>query len=201
MTIRLLDPPLHEFLSDRHLEEEPGLDEKLAKIAGVSKEDVHRRVGELHELNPMLGHRGCRLGVVYPEVTRMQATAIFEAAVAVKQAGHEVFPEVMIPLVGFKTEFENQAAVVREAAAAVFAKAGTEIPYTVGTMIEIPRAALRADEIAEGAEFFSFGTNDLTQTTLGISRDDYGTFMPQYREMDIVPPTRSRRSTNPASAG
>ena len=187
VTIRLLDPPLHEFLSDRHLEEEPGLDEKLAKIAGVSKEDVHRRVSELHELNPMLGHRGCRLGVVYPEVTRMQATAIFEAAVATKQAGHEVFPEVMIPLVGFKTEFENQAKVVREAAKAVLEKAGVDIPYTVGTMIEIPRAALRADEIAEGAEFFSFGTNDLTQTTLGISRDDYGTFMPQYREMDIVP--------------
>ncbi len=187
VTIRLLDPPLHEFLSDRHLEEEPGLDAKLAKIAGVTTADVHRRVGELHELNPMLGHRGCRLGVVYPEVTRMQATAIFEAAVATKQAGHEVFPEVMIPLVGFKTEFENQAAVVREAAAAVFDKAGTEIPYTVGTMIEIPRAALRADEIAEGAEFFSFGTNDLTQTTLGISRDDYGSFMPQYRELDIVP--------------
>ena len=187
VTIRLLDPPLHEFLSDRHLEEEPGLDEKLAKIAGVSKEDVHRRVSELHELNPMLGHRGCRLGVVYPEVTRMQATAIFEAAVAAKQAGHEVFPEVMIPLVGFKTEFENQAAVVREAADAVFKKHGETIDYTVGTMIEIPRAALRADEIAEGAEFFSFGTNDLTQTTLGISRDDYGTFMPQYREMDIVP--------------
>ena len=187
VTIRLLDPPLHEFLSDRHLEEEPGLDEKLAKIAGVSKEDVHRRVSELHELNPMLGHRGCRLGVVYPEVTRMQATAIFEAAVAAKKAGHEVFPEVMIPLVGFKTEFENQAKVVREAASAVLEKAGVDIPYTVGTMIEIPRAALRADEIAEGAEFFSFGTNDLTQTTLGISRDDYGTFMPQYREMDIVP--------------
>ena len=187
VTIRLLDPPLHEFLSDRHLDEEPGLDEKLAKIAGVSKEDVHRRVSELHELNPMLGHRGCRLGVVYPEVTRMQATAIFEAAVATKQAGHDVYPEVMIPLVGFKTEFENQAAVVREAAKAVFDKAGTTIDYTVGTMIEIPRAALRADEIAEGAEFFSFGTNDLTQTTLGISRDDYGSFMPQYREMDIVP--------------
>ena len=187
VTIRLLDPPLHEFLSDRHLAEEPGLDEKLAKIAGISKEDVHRRVEELDELNPMLGHRGCRLGIVYPEITAMQARAIFEAAVEVQQGGKSVHPEVMIPLVGFASEFKNQEAVVRKAASEVFDKAGVKVEYTVGTMIEIPRAALRADEVAEGAEFFSFGTNDLTQTTLGISRDDYGTFMPFYRENDIVP--------------
>ena len=187
VTIRLLDPPLHEFLSDRHLEEEPGLDEKLAEMTGKSVEDIHRRVAELEELNPMLGHRGCRLGVVYPEITAMQARAIFEAACNVKADGIDVHPEVMIPLVGFLSEYRNQEKIVRQQADAVFEEKNCEIEYMVGTMIEIPRAALCADEIAQGAEFFSFGTNDLTQTTLGMSRDDYGSFIPYYKENDIVP--------------
>ena len=135
----------------------------------------------------MLGHRGCRLGIVYPEITAMQARAIIEAACAVKKSGIDVHPEIMIPLVGFKTELDNQAKVVREVAEAVLKEQGVEIDYTVGTMIEIPRAAIRADQIAETAEFFSFGTNDLTQTTLGMSRDDYGGFIGYYQENDIVP--------------
>ena len=187
VTIRLLDPPLHEFLSDRHLEEDSGLAEKLAKQVNMTVDDIHRRVEELHELNPMLGHRGCRLGIVYPEVTAMQARAIFEAACLVKKEGIEVHPEVMIPLVGFQTEFNNQEAVVREQATAVLQEQGVEIDYLVGTMIEIPRAAMRGDHIAQSAEFFSFGTNDLTQLTLGMSRDDYGGFIGFYRENDIVP--------------
>jgi len=187
VTIRLLDPPLHEFLSDRHLEEQPDLGDKLATTLGVSLEEIKRRVEELHESNPMLGHRGCRLGIVYPEITAMQSRAIFEAACAVKKSGAEVHPEVMIPLAGFSTEFKNQEAVVREQAEQVFAETGVTVEYTVGTMIEVPRAALCADQIAESAEFFSFGTNDLTQTTLGMSRDDYGGFIGFYRENDIVP--------------
>jgi pyruvate,orthophosphate dikinase len=186
-TIRLLDPPLHEFLSDRHLEEEPELAAQLSQLTEVSVEDVHRRVKELHELNPMLGHRGCRLGIVYPEITAMQARAIFEAAVQVHKEGKKVLPEVMIPLVGFVSEYKNQEKIIRDVAQQVFAEKGLEIPYLVGTMIEIPRAALCADEIAEGAEFFSFGTNDLTQTCLGMSRDDYGSFIGYYKENDIIP--------------
>ncbi|QDT36737.1 pyruvate, phosphate dikinase [Stratiformator vulcanicus] len=187
VTIRLLDPPLHEFLSHHHLEEDPDLAHKLADMTGKSKEDIHRRVEELAESNPMLGFRGCRLGIVYPEITAMQARAIFEAACELKKSGTEVLPEVMIPLAGFAAEFKNQAKIVRETAAKVFEEQGIEIPYLVGTMIEIPRAALTADEIAQDAEFFSFGTNDLTQTTLGMSRDDYGPFITKYREADIVP--------------
>ncbi|MDA0587400.1 MAG: pyruvate, phosphate dikinase [Planctomycetota bacterium] len=187
VTIRLLDPPLHEFLSEHHMHDDPKLAGKLAKTFGVTEADVKRRVEELVETNPMLGHRGCRLGIVYPEITAMQARAILEAACALKKKGTEVHPEIMIPLASYKTEFDNQAAVVRETAATVFAEQGVEVDYSVGTMIEIPRAALTADEIAENAEFFSFGTNDLTQTCLGMSRDDYKGFIGYYMEHDIVP--------------
>jgi len=187
VTIRLLDPPLHEFLSEHHLHEQPELAHKLADKLGIPEETVHQRVAELKESNPMLGHRGCRIGIVYPEVTAMQARAIFEAACAVKKEGIDVHPEVMIPLAGFLTEFRHQEAIVRDAAKAVFEETGTEVDYLVGTMIEIPRAAICAHEIAEGAEFFSFGTNDLTQTTLGMSRDDYGAFIGHYLENDIMP--------------
>ncbi len=182
VTIRLLDPPLHEFLP--HADEEQA---ELAKILGVGAEVIARRVQELHEFNPMLGHRGCRLGIVYPEITRMQARAIFEAACDVKLAGIDVFPEVMIPLAGFASEFNHQEKIVREAAEKVFVEKGTHVQYLVGTMVELPRAAICADQIAEHAEFFSFGTNDLTQTTLGMSRDDYGGFINDYREKDILP--------------
>jgi pyruvate,orthophosphate dikinase len=187
VTIRLLDPPLHEFLSEHHLHDDPTLAGKLAKTFGVTEEDVHRRVEELKESNPMLGHRGCRLGIVYPEITAMQARAILEAACLLKKEGIESHPEIMIPLAGFKTEYDNQAKIVRDTAKAVFAEQGVEVDFLVGTMIEVPRAALTAGEIAENAEFFSFGTNDLTQTTLGISRDDYKGFIGYYMENDIVP--------------
>ncbi len=199
VTIRLLDPPLHEFLSEHHLQEQPGLAEKLAKSLGVAKETIVRRVEELKEMNPMLGHRGCRLGIVYPEITAMQARAIFEAACLVKKEGADVHPEVMIPLAGFLTEYKNQEAIVRSVADAVFKEKGSKIEYLVGTMIEVPRAAIVADQIATAAEFFSFGTNDLTQTTLGMSRDDYGGFIGYYQEHDIIPATRSRPSTRTAS--
>ena len=182
VTIRLLDPPLHEFLP--HTEKEQA---ELAKRLGISAEDVSRRVQELHEFNPMLGHRGCRLGIVHPEITRMQARAIFEAACDVKKDGIDVVPEVMIPLAGFATEFRNQEKVVRETAELVFGEKAAHVQFLVGTMVELPRAAICADQIAERAEFFSFGTNDLTQTALGMSRDDYGGFINQYREQDILP--------------
>jgi pyruvate,orthophosphate dikinase len=177
VTIRLLDPPLHEFLPHNR----PG-QEEMAKVLKKSVEDIARRVEELHEANPMLGHRGCRLGIVYPEITAMQARAIFEAAVQVQKEGVEVHPEVMIPLAGFAKEFLNQEKIVREAAAKVFKETGVTVPYLVGTMIEVPRACVAADEIAQSAEFFSFGTNDLTQTTLGMSRDDYGPFISAYTD-------------------
>ena len=182
VTVRLLDPPLHEFLPH-----EAKGQEELAKKLGTSAEAIQRRVEELKEANPMLGHRGCRLGIVYPEITEMQARAIFEAACTAKSEGIDVHPEVMIPLAGFRTEFANQEAIVRKVAAEVFAEKGVEVNYLVGTMVEVPRAAVTADQIAEKAEFFSFGTNDLTQTTLGMSRDDYGPFITHYREHDIVP--------------
>ena len=187
VTIRLLDPPLHEFLSEHHLHDDETLAPKLAKIFGVSVEQVHRRVDELKESNPMLGHRGCRLGIVYPEITAMQARAIIEAACGLKKQGTNVHPEIMVPLAGFKAEFDNQAKIIRDTAETVFKEQGVTVEYTVGTMIEIPRAAITADEIATGAEFFSFGTNDLTQTTLGISRDDYKSFIGHYQESDIIP--------------
>ncbi len=187
VTIRLLDPPLHEFLSEHHLHDDETLAPKLAKTFGVTVEQVHRRVDELKESNPMLGHRGCRLGIVYPEITAMQARAIIEAACGLKKQGINVHPEIMVPLAGFKAEFDNQAKIIRDTAETVFKEQGVTVEYTVGTMIEIPRAAITADEIATGAEFFSFGTNDLTQTTLGISRDDYKSFIGHYQELDIIP--------------
>ncbi len=187
VTIRLLDPPLHEFLSEHHMHEDTELGPKLAKAFGVTPEEVRRRVEELVESNPMLGHRGCRLGIVYSEITSMQARAIFEAACSLKKEGINCHPEIMVPLAGYKSEFDHQAKVIRDTAAEVFAEQGVEVEYMVGTMIEIPRAALTADEIAQNAEFFSFGTNDLTQTTLGMSRDDYKSFIGYYQENDIVP--------------
>jgi pyruvate, orthophosphate dikinase len=182
VTIRLLDPPLHEFLPHDHASQSA-----LAQKIGISVDSISRRVHELHESNPMLGHRGCRLGIVFPEITAMQARAIFEAACEVKKSGVDVKPEVMIPLVGFLTEFKDQEKVIRAQADAVFKETGITVDYMVGTMIEVPRACAVADQIASSAEFFSFGTNDLTQTTLGISRDDYGGFINHYKENDIVP--------------
>ncbi|WP_341197171.1 pyruvate, phosphate dikinase [Hyphomonas chukchiensis] len=181
VTIRLLDPPLHEFLphSDADMDE-------VAKASGVSVEELKRRAADLHESNPMLGHRGCRLGITYPEIYEMQARAIFEAAVNVsKETGRQPIPEVMIPLVATHKELQILKKVVDEAAQAVFAETGTTLEYMVGTMIELPRAALQAADIANSAEFFSFGTNDLTQTTLGISRDDAGRFLKIYEDKGI----------------
>ncbi|MEM7679919.1 MAG: pyruvate, phosphate dikinase, partial [Pseudomonadota bacterium] len=172
ITVRLLDPPLHEFLP--HTKEDV---EHFAKTAGLEAEIVRRRLGELTEANPMLGHRGCRLGITYPEIYEMQARAIFEGAI---EAGAKTAPEVMIPLVGAEKELSMLRSVVEVTAAAVFEEQGKEIPYLVGTMIELPRAALTADKIAVDADFFSFGTNDLTQTTLGMSRDDAANFLPEY---------------------
>jgi pyruvate, orthophosphate dikinase len=180
-TIRLLDPPLHEFLPHDAVAQGD-----LAKKLGVSLASIKKRVEDLHEFNPMLGHRGCRLGISYPEVTEMQAQAIIEAAILVKKSGIEVNPEIMVPLVGFPRELELQVEVIHETAKKVFAAKGEKVKYLVGTMIEIPRAALVADEIAKTAQFFSFGTNDLTQTTMGMSRDDSGSFLPNYTELDII---------------
>ncbi|WP_448502654.1 pyruvate, phosphate dikinase [Sphingomonas sp.] len=180
-TIRLLDPPLHEFLPHADAEFE-----EVAKATGLDVEKLKRRAAELHEFNPMLGHRGCRLGVTYPEIYEMQARAIFEAAVEVaEKSGEAPIPEVMIPLVATARELELMKAVVDKAAEAVFADKGRRIDYLVGTMIELPRAALRAGEIAEAGAFFSFGTNDLTQTTLGVSRDDAARFLTTYVEKGI----------------
>ncbi len=179
-TIRFLDPPLHEFVPH---DERAQAD--LARKLGLSVERVQARVAALHEFNPMLGHRGCRLGISYPEISEMQARAIFEAAAKVQADGIRVRPEIMIPLVGFKKELDNQVAVVHRVAEQVRKETGQKIKYLVGTMIEIPRGALTADEIAETAEFFSFGTNDLTQTCLGMSRDDMGSFLPKYTDEGI----------------
>jgi pyruvate,orthophosphate dikinase len=180
VTIRTLDPPLHEFLPH-----EEKAQRELADQMGISYEKVHQRVEDLHEFNPMLGFRGCRLGIIYPEITEMQSRAIFEAAANVQKEGMKVEPEVMIPLVGNVKELENQASIVRKAAAEVMKETGAKFTYHVGTMIEIPRGALTADEVAKVAEFFSFGTNDLTQTTLGVSRDDAARFLLPYTEMEI----------------
>jgi pyruvate, orthophosphate dikinase len=180
VTIRTIDPPLHEFLPH----EEKGQREVAADM-GISYEKVRERVESLHEFNPMLGFRGCRLGIVYPEITEMQARAIFEAAADTKKKGIDVEPEVMIPLVGNVKELAHQEKLVRETAAAVMKEKGVKFKYLVGTMIEIPRGALTADEIATIAEFFSFGTNDLTQTTLGVSRDDAARFLVPYVEKEI----------------
>ncbi|MCW2388045.1 pyruvate,orthophosphate dikinase [Sphingobium sp. B11D3B] len=181
VTIRLLDPPLHEFLPHEDVDFAD-----VAEAAGVSVDLLKRRAAELHEFNPMLGHRGCRLGVTYPEIYEMQARAIFEAALDVaKASGDAPIPEVMIPLVATKRELELMKDIVDKTAKAVFAERGTSVEYLVGTMIELPRAALKAGEIAEAGEFFSFGTNDLTQTTIGISRDDAGRFLTQYVDKGI----------------
>ena len=182
VTIRLLDPPLHEFLphSDKEMEE-------VADATGVTIEHVRQRAAELKEANPMLGHRGCRLGITYPEIYQMQVQAIFEAATLVQQEGKDaVLPEIMIPLVMGKKELAMLKALVNQTAETVFAEKNTRIDYLVGTMIELPRAALRAGELAEDAEFFSFGTNDLTQTTLGISRDDSSSFIEAYKQQGII---------------
>ena len=183
VTIRLLDPPLHEFLPHSGPEIE-----EVAQSLGVDMETITRRGAELAEANPMLGHRGCRLGISFPEIYEMQARAIFEGAIAVaKETGNAPHPEIMIPLIATRKELEITRAQVDGVAKAVFAEAGTSIEYSVGTMIELPRAALLADKIAEVADFFSFGTNDLTQTVFGLSRDDAGKFLPRYVELGILP--------------
>jgi pyruvate,orthophosphate dikinase len=181
VTIRLLDPPLHEFLPH-----DQGAIDALAKKLGRSASDLKLRVESMSESNPMLGYRGCRLGISYPEITEMQVSAIFEAAATVKKEGIDVQPEVMVPLTTFAAEFKNQAEIIRRVAADVKKSFNCDFPHKIGTMIEIPRACLRAGEIAEDAEFFSFGTNDLTQTTLGMSRDDANGFLPQYLEREII---------------
>ena len=180
-TIRLLDPPLHEFLphDGRQIND-------LAKKLKVKPAEIKQRVSELHEFNPMLGHRGCRLAISYPEIAEMQVRAIFEAAANVQKKKIKVSPEIMVPLVGFKKELELQAEIVHRVAREVSKEKGVKLNYLLGTMIEVPRGALTADEIAEVAEFFSFGTNDLTQTTMGMSRDDSGSFLPNYEEEEIV---------------
>jgi pyruvate,orthophosphate dikinase len=179
VTIRLLDPPLHEFLPK---EEEDIL--AISKEMGVSVEKIKQKIVELHEQNPMLGHRGCRLGITYPEITEMQTRAIIEAALEVKDAS--LIPEIMIPLVGEVKEFINQKELVVKTADEILKKAGSKMKYLVGTMIEVPRGALTADAIAKEADFFSFGTNDLTQMTLGFSRDDVGKFVPDYIAKGIL---------------
>ena len=182
VTIRLLDPPLHEFMS---LEEDQ--EKLLADNLNIDVNTVKSRISALHELNPMLGHRGCRLGIAYPEITEMQARAILEASAELTKSGVSVLPEIMIPLVGTVTEYINQEKVIRKVAKDVMKEYKLELKFMVGTMIELPRACLTADEIAEHAEFFSFGTNDLTQTTFGFSRDDIGSFLPDYLDQGILP--------------
>jgi len=182
VTIRLLDPPLHEFLP--HGGEDT---KRLARTLGVSRDELNRIVESLRETNPMLGLRGCRLGIVYPEITEMQGRAIFEAAVRARRRGIDVQPEIMVPLVCTVKELAHQRAILEDVADQVMGAMGEEMPYSIGTMIELPRAALTADEIATVADFFSFGTNDLTQTTLGLSRDDAGRFLPKYVESGIFP--------------
>ena len=181
VTVRLLDPPLHEFVPHEEKEQR-----ELAKIMNVQFETVRQRVEALHEANPMLGHRGCRLGNTYPEITEMQTRAILGAALELKKEGVTTYPEIMVPLTGILYEFTNQENVIRKTAATLFEEVGDSIDYKVGTMIEIPRAALTANRIASKAEFFSFGTNDLTQMTFGYSRDDIGSFLPAYLDMKIL---------------
>ncbi len=182
VTIRLLDPPLHEFITLTSEESK-----ELAATLCISEKALESRVKSLHELNPMLGHRGCRLGIAYPEITEMQGRAIFEAAAKLTKEKVKVLPEIMIPLIGTVKEFDHQAAIIHALAAEVMNEKKIRFKYLVGTMIEIPRAALTANEIGASAEFFSFGTNDLTQTTFGYSRDDVGSFLPKYLEEEILP--------------
>jgi len=181
VTVRLLDPPLHEFVPHEEKDQVA-----IAKELGIDAQKVKERVDSLHEFNPMLGHRGCRLGNTYPEITQMQARAIIEAAINVKKQGVKVLPEIMVPLIGTLAEFKLQESIIRETAEMVFKETGEKVDYMVGTMIEIPRAALTADKVAESAEFFSFGTNDLTQMTFGYSRDDAGTFLPIYLQKNLL---------------
>ncbi|GAB1450274.1 pyruvate, phosphate dikinase [Draconibacterium sp.] len=181
VTIRLLDPPLHEFIPHEEANQKI-----MAEEMGITVEKIQALVEDLHEFNPMLGHRGCRLGITYPEITEMQARAIIEAAVNLKKKGVDARPEIMVPLIGTVAEFKNQADIIRSVAEKVFEEKGTRCDYQVGTMIEIPRAALTADHIAAEADFFSFGTNDLTQMTLGYSRDDAGKFLPDYLNRGIL---------------
>jgi pyruvate,orthophosphate dikinase len=182
VTIRLLDPPLHEFL--------PHGEDEIAEVAAAMNEDVGKlraRVDELYEVNPMLGHRGCRLAITYPEIAEMQARAIFEASIEVtKKTGKPVMPEIMVPLIATKAELDIVCKLIVDTGARVQAETGEKLTYMVGTMIELPRAVLRAAEIAETAEFFSFGTNDLTQTAFGISRDDAGRFLGEYTAKGIL---------------
>jgi pyruvate,orthophosphate dikinase len=181
VTVRLLDPPLHEFVP--HEEENQ---QEMADQMGVSVEEIKQKVEDLEEFNPMLGHRGCRLGNTYPEISEMQARAIIEAALNLKKKGINAKPEIMIPLTGTLKEMKMQEDIVRNTIAKVFEERNDSIEHLVGTMIEVPRAALTADEIAESAEFFSFGTNDLTQMTFGYSRDDAGKFLKVYLEKGIL---------------
>ncbi|HTZ38196.1 MAG TPA: putative PEP-binding protein, partial [Stellaceae bacterium] len=181
VTIRLLDPPLHEFLPKT----EPEFAE-MAKVTGKAVAEVRQRTLALHETNPMLGHRGCRLGITFPEIYEMQAVAIFEAAVAVQRdAGASVEPEIMVPLIATRREFDILKEMVDRVGGEIMKREGVTVPYSVGTMIELPRAALLADEIAQSAAFFSFGTNDLTQTVFGLSRDDAASFMGAYQRLGI----------------
>jgi pyruvate,orthophosphate dikinase len=188
VTIRLLDPPLHEFLPRRE-----ALLEEISKLEATGEQEeiekrrrMLRRVEDLHEQNPMLGTRGCRLGITYPEISEMQARAIFEAACEVAARGVKVLPEIMVPLVSHVRELGLQREVVEKAAREVFLEKKKKVSYLVGTMIEIPRAALTADEVAQEAQFFSYGTNDLTQTTFGLSRDDTGPIIGEYEKLGIL---------------
>ncbi len=181
VTVRLLDPPLHEFVPHQ-----TATQKELATEMGLTLEEVKAKVDSLEEFNPMLGHRGCRLGITYPEITEMQTRAIIEAALNCQARGIKVFPEIMVPLVGTLKELQNQADVINRTAAKVFEERGETIRYKVGTMIEVPRAALTANEIAEVADFFSFGTNDLTQMTFGYSRDDAPKFLKFYKDHGIL---------------
>ncbi len=181
VTIRLLDPPLHEFVPH-----EDANQADMAREMGISVEEIRHKVDSLHEFNPMLGHRGCRLGITYPEITEMQARAIIEAAVNLKMKGVNVLPEIMVPLIGTVKELELQVKIIKDTAEKVFAEKGARVDFLTGTMIEVPRAALTADKVAEVAEFFSFGTNDLTQMTFGYSRDDAGKFLPVYLEQGVL---------------
>ena len=181
VNIRLLDPPLHEFVPH-----DAAGQETMAKEMGVSVEEIRRRVNSLAENNPMLGHRGCRLGITFPEITAMQTRAILGAACQLKKEGFDPHPEIMVPLIGTVNELKQQKAIIKANAEAVFAEEGVALDFEIGTMIEIPRAALTAGLIAEEAEYFSFGTNDLTQMTFGYSRDDIASFLPAYMEKKIL---------------
>jgi len=184
VTVRLLDPPLHEFLPEGESLDE--IVEQMSRDTGISREALVHTIESMEELNPMLGFRGCRLSIAYPEIAEMQVRAIIEAALNCLERNVDARPDIMVPLVGSPSELRHQTALVRRVAEEVFAERGARVPFRVGTMIEVPRAALLAGEIAEDAEFFSYGTNDLTQMTFGFSRDDVGTFLGRYLELGIL---------------